>query len=97
MNHFHLVIAKLKECEGDLPGRSLGQILYAAIDLKYSAKSFTKGDLFEMSDKELYGLLSRSHLIEKENYIDIDFSEEEKKAIEKEVEEAELRKQLKSK
>jgi len=97
MNHFHLVIAKLKECENDLPGRSLGQILYAALHLKYSARDFTKGDLFEMTDKELYGLLSRSHLIEKDNDVDIEFSEEEKEAIAREVEEAELRKQVKSK
>lgn len=64
MNHLPLIIEKLKEFQSKLPGYSVGNILYSAIEVEYKGKSFTKGDLCMISDKELYGLLSRSFLSE---------------------------------
>lgn len=80
MNHLHLSLEKIKEHQKMIQDRSLGEILYGAIALKYKVKSFNIGDLFYMKDDELYGLLSRSFVKEVE-----DMEEEEEKITETKI------------
>lgn len=67
MNHLHLSLEKIKEHKKHMEERTLGEILYGAIALKYKTKDFTMGDLFKIQDEELYGLLSKSLIREIED------------------------------
>jgi len=67
MNHLHLSLEKIKEHKKVMHDRTLGEILYGAISMKYKAKEFTLGDLFYLPDDELYSLLSKSFIKEVED------------------------------
>lgn len=68
MNYFPLVKLKLEEFMDEVPGYTMGQILYSALILKYKNKEFTKVDLRELSDEEFYSLLSKALVHEQEEY-----------------------------
>jgi len=64
MNHKGLIIVKIKEFSQRHPEFSIGAILYSAMSLKYKGTEFTKGALFEISDEDLYGLLTKAQIAE---------------------------------
>ena len=64
MNYKPLIQAKLKEFSEKLPEYTIGNILYAALSIKYKNTDFCKGDLFSLQDEEVYELLSKALVIE---------------------------------
>jgi hypothetical protein len=64
LNYKPLTQAKLKEFMEKLPEYSIGNILYAALSIKFKNTDFCKGDLFSLEDEEFYGLLSKALVVE---------------------------------
>lgn len=63
MEYIHLVLAKIQEFQERHPSTTVGAMFYGAMHLKFKNKEFTKGNLFELEDDELYGLLSRALVV----------------------------------
>jgi hypothetical protein len=64
LNYKPLIQAKIREFSEKLPEYTMGNVLYAALSIKFKNSNFCKGDLFSLEDEECYELLSKALVVE---------------------------------
>lgn len=67
MNYTQFTLQKLTEFSIEHPEYTLGQLIYSALATYKEDTVFTKSDLFDISDRDMYTCLEKAIKREKEN------------------------------